>query len=159
MISFSAIMAPTTPFEVELRTPPGGGTAIPALGQVCTYSGGGATPGVRIEQAASQFERSSFGSVCAADYGPALVDTALLMRRLIGDPCLAQPIVMPADCVVTDVVGATTTPIPACSASAPPCWELVPDAQNCATGQHLRFEVQRTEAPPPATVVSIRCRV
>src|SRR5262249_43653060 len=52
MIAFSAIAGPTTPVQVLLRTPPGGGAAIPALEHSCTYNGASGTevadPAVRV---------------------------------------------------------------------------------------------------------------
>jgi hypothetical protein len=164
-ILVSALVGPSAPVEVELRTPPGGGSALPALAHACTYQGALGTevadPAVRIEQLARRFARHTVASLCAQDLSVPLVQIARRVRALVGDPCLLEPIASPYDCVVREEIGGTTTTLPACNGGASstnkPCWHLVSDQEHCAVFPNLRLQVERNEAPAPSTVVIARC--
>jgi hypothetical protein len=165
MIEVSAIAGALSPFDVELRTPPGGGTSIPALAHSCTYNGANgpevADPATRIGHFVNQFARHSFASTCTADLSGPLIEAALKVRGLVGDPCLNAVIAQPADCVVTEEVGAMKTTLPACnngaSSTNKPCYELVDNPTSCAGT--LMLTVQRNAAPNPSAVVVARCKV
>lgn len=163
-VMFAAIAGPPTPFEVELRAPPGGGTAIPALTHSCQYTGSAGTevadPAVRITQLAGTFARNTAGTVCQQDLSAPLVDIARQVRGAVGDSCLTKAIALPADCVVRDEVGAMTTVLPACGGSVTTdCYTLVTDTVSCTAGSHLRLEVMRSTAPAPGTVTVAYCKL
>jgi hypothetical protein len=170
LVVTGAIMGTPDPFAVELRTPPGGGTAMPALAHSCTYQGAMgievADPPARIKQFLDQFPNASVTStICQQDLSGSLDLIGQLVSRGIGSPCIAVPLVdadpntpgVQPDCVVEDVVGATVKPVPACGTA--PCWRLVSDAQVCTEASHLKLVIDRTTAPDPATVTRMRCRV
>lgn len=168
-----AIMGPTSPFAVELRTPPGGGTPATALAHSCSYSGNTglevADPGVRMNAFLQGFPNASSSStICQQDLSGPLALIAGLVARSIGSPCLTTALldVDPGtagpqyDCIVEDHVGTSVTVIPACSdGSAPTCWQLQTNVQNCPTADHLELVVTRPGAPNPALITRIRCRV
>ncbi len=159
-----AISGPASPVEVELRAPPGGGTAIPALAHSCSYSGAIgeelADPGVRVAQLVNSIGQHSLSPICQQDLSGALTDLARKIKLMVGDPCIDATLPLSGlDCVVTEETSAGTSTLPACTASAPPCWEIVSDTVNCAAGAHQKLNIQRTQAPPPETVVSMRCRL
>jgi hypothetical protein len=165
-VMFGAIVGPTSPFDIELRSPPGGGTGIPALGHSCQYVDGvGGTqvadPAVRIAQLAGQFSNSTLSTVCQQDLSAPLTALASWATNLASDPCLATAIAQPADCEVFDVLGTTETPVPACSgATTTDCYTLVEDAVACpARPQHLRLQIDRSTTPSNDLVVSVRCTV
>jgi hypothetical protein len=165
-VMVAALIGPFAPFAVELRTPPGGGNAMPALAHSCAYNGAGgpevADPAARIAQFAGGFSRNTVGTVCAQDLSAPLTDFARYARGLVGDPCLTRAIATPIDCFVRDEVGASTTQLPACNGGASstnkPCFELISDPVSC-TASGLRLVVQRNAAPAPNTVVVASCRV
>ncbi len=164
----AAIMGTPTPFGVELRTPPGGGTAVTAIAHSCQYQGGlgieVADPPVRMAAFLNLFPNaSSFSTICQQDLSDAVTLTAQLVNLAVGSPCITVALADAepgtpgdqADCIVEDVVGTTVTPIPACG--SPTCWKLVTDAQNCPSASHLRLQIDRANAPDPATVTKARC--
>jgi hypothetical protein len=163
----AALIGVEQPFAVELRTPPGGGDALPALAHSCTYVGSlgqeVADPGVRLAQLARRFARHTVSSICTQDLSAPVIDVARHVRGLVGDSCLTRAIAMPADCMVRDESGTASTVLPACnngsSSTNKPCYELVSDAATCSAGSHLRLQVQRLAAPAPSTVVVARCRI
>lgn len=163
-----AITGPASPVEVELRTPPGGGTAIPALAHSCDYNGANgpevADPAVRVAQLVNSLSQHSLSTICQQDLSGPLVDVARKIKLMIGDPCLDVELPANPDCIVTDTtnVGAAneaSTILPACSAASPPCWELVTDTQNCPAAAHQKLQVNRLAAPPANTVTTMRCRL
>jgi hypothetical protein len=166
-VMIGALMAPTTPFAVELRTPPGGGAPITALAHSCTYQGSvGAEvgdPAVRIEQFAQRFSRHNISTVCQQDMSGPLAQLALQARGLVGDACLNRDIATPYDCIVREEIGTTNTILPACNGGASstnkPCWEFVTDTVQCATLGGLKLVVQRASAPVANAVVVATCRV
>jgi hypothetical protein len=166
------LLGTTTPFNVELKAPPGGQTAVPTLAHSCTYEGAigpeVADPPVRLAAALAQLSTGdALGSVCQPDLSGELVDLGRRLTRAIGSPCLSTtpPDADPAtqglqpDCIVEDQVGDATTTIPACTIGGSPCWELVPDPVTCVEGDHLSLHVQRDQVPPPETITRMRCRV
>jgi hypothetical protein len=179
----AGIAGPTTPFEVELRTPPGGGSAIPALAHSCQYTGGDgstqvADPSTRLKQFLDQFpNRSTFSTICQQDLSGALIQIAQLLRTVIGSPCIEGKLadVDPTtpgpqyDCSVSDVTNfgkanQMETVLPECnnlqapdSSTNKPCWAIVPDTMNCTAGDHLTLKIFRTQAPPSDTHVISYC--
>jgi hypothetical protein len=71
-----------------------------------------------------------------------------------------RDIALPATCTVFDTFSGVETPIPACDATASitPCHRIVSDSLHCS-GQHLKVVMTRSEAPPPQTKVSVRCKL
>ncbi len=167
-VLFAALIGDTSPVETELRAPPGGGTAIPALTHSCTYNGANgpevSDPGVRIAQLASQFENNTIASVCSQDLSASMTQIARQVRGLAADTCLQRAIAQPPACTVLDETGTTSTPLPACNNGAgstnKPCYQLIEDPVQCTGGSHLRIVVDRGgQAPAPNTVVVVNCSV
>ncbi len=163
-IFVATIAANPSPLEVELRTPPGGGTAIPALAHSCSAQSTTGIevgdPGVRIAEATRLLPRNAFfGDVCTKDYTEEMTAIARQIRQMVGDPCLNGPLPAGGDCKAFDIRGGTETELPACSSTVTiNCWRVVPDAANCAGDGNLELEVPRSSAPPVDTVVALRCR-
>jgi hypothetical protein len=178
----AAISGPTTPYEVELRTPPGGGTAIPAVAHSCTYQGANgaevADPSTRLKQFLDQFpNRSTFSTICQQDLSGALTQIAQLLRTVIGSPCIEGKLadVDPDtagpqyDCSVSDVrnygkANQTEEVLPACNNTATPsastnkpCWSIQSDTMNCTAGDQLTLKIERNEAPAADTHVISYC--
>jgi hypothetical protein len=178
----AAISGPTTPYEVELRTPPGGGTAIPAVAHSCTYQGANgpevADPSTRLKQFLDQFpNRSTFSTICQQDLSGALTQIAQLLRTVIGSPCIEGKLadVDPDtagpqyDCSVSDVrnygkANQTEEVLPACNNTATPasstnkpCWSIQKDTMNCTAGDQLTLKIERNEAPAADTHVISYC--
>jgi hypothetical protein len=178
----AAIAGPTTPYEVELRTPPGGGTAIPAVAHSCSYQGGTGTevadPSTRLVQFVNAFpNRNTFQTICTPDLSPALTVIAQLLRTVIGSPCIEgnladadpQTAGIQYDCSVSDVrnygkANQTEEVLRQCnnmtdpnSSTNKPCWAIHPDATKCMTAPNLTLEVFRTEAPALDTHVISYC--
>jgi len=173
----AGIAGPTTPYAVELRTPPGGGTAIPAVAHSCSYMGAVglevADPSVRLKQLLDAFpNRTTFSTICQTDLSGALVQIAELLRLVIGTPCIGGNLAdvdpnTPGDqydCQVSDVTNygkanQTETILPQCNSSDsnPPCWKIITDTVNCSGGEHLKLEIVRTAPPPPDTHVISYC--
>lgn len=161
MVMFAALAGPTTPVKVELRTPPGGGTAIPTLVESCTYTTGlgmaVAYPPVRLAQTVAQFGRNAFENVCNNDVSAQLGVIANRVNGMIGDTCLTRSIAMPANCVVTDQNSTGTKTLPKCGTGD--CWELVADPAACVSFDHLYINIKRASPPPADTVTTVRCVV
>ena len=156
-VIFAGIMAPTTPFGVEPRTV--GTMTSPGLAHSCPGAVFG-DPAVRLDEMASKYARHTTQSICSSDFSEQLLDVARQVRGVMGDPCLTQEIAQPADCVVVDKVGTTTTPVPACGPSAPTnCFQLVADAAACSLPSHLRLDVTRSAAPPANLVTIVNCKL
>ena len=173
----AGIAGPTTPYAVELRTPPGGGSAIPAVAHSCSYMGAVglevADPSVRLKQFLDSFpNRTTFSTICQTDLSGALVQIAELLRLVIGTPCIGGNLAdvdpnTPGDqydCQVSDVTNfgkanQTEVILPQCNStdSNTPCWKIITDLANCAGGEHLKIEIVRTQMPPPETHVISYC--
>ncbi|HEX5063254.1 MAG TPA: hypothetical protein VFV99_27950 [Kofleriaceae bacterium] len=154
---------PVSELVVEARTPPGGGSAVPALQHVCLYTGmygpQAADPAVRIQELTEVVPRGRFEPVCDVDLTVSSVAMAREIRGLLGDPCLTRDIASPADCVVADQTLSGETPIPPCSTQrTTDCYQLVDDA-TCTTVSHLRVDVTRSSPASADTMVSVRCRI
>jgi hypothetical protein len=163
-IVFASIAAHSTPFDVELRTPPGGGSAIPALAHSCNYTGANGPevgdPAVRIEQLAGMFARHTTQTVCSQDLSAQLIEVGRHVRGLAGDSCLTEEIALPADCVVADDNGTTQKTLLQCGgAITTDCYTLTVDAAKCSTASHLRLDVVRSAPPPTGNVTVARCRL
>jgi hypothetical protein len=165
-VMVSAIVGPSSPVEVELRTPPGGGTAIPAIASACAFTGSAgeesADPAVRLTQLTSRFARHTIGTMCQSDLSGPLVQLASEMRLFIGDACLTSSIAQPPDCKVREETGSSSTLLPACnngaSSTNKPCYELVDDLAACPLNG-TKVVVQRSMAPVAGTVVVVACRL
>ncbi len=170
LVVTAAITGPTTPFAVELRTPPGGGTGNPAVAHSCTYTGAQglevADPPARIQQFLDLFpDASASETICQQDLSGSLGVIGQLVSRGIGAPCIVVPLTdvdpnMPGaqyDCVVEETVGTVVTTIPACGTA--PCWRFETDTTTCTQGAHLKLVVDRASPPDPASVTRMRCRV
>jgi hypothetical protein len=165
-----AIMGTPEPYAVELRMPPGGGTAIQALAHSCMYQGAQnvevGDPPARLKAFLDLFPgRNALTSICQSNLSGALMQISGLVANSIGSPCIGAAIAdtnpgMPGlqpNCIVEDVDGATVIPIPACG-SARPCWRFEEDP-NCTLFDHLKLVVERTAVPPPSAVTRVRCVV
>ena len=161
---------------VELRSPPGGGQLIPALGHSCMFSDPSGTqvadPGVRIASFLDGFPgRFMRTSICDADLTSALAEIGDSTKKLIGDPCLdtarladssSAPGIQPA-CEVLDVRDSApgeSVVVPTCTAGPTSCFELVSDAAACpASDDHLRLRVHRAEPVAEDTWTHVRCQL
>lgn len=159
----AAMAGDPTPFAIELRAPPTGGTPVPALAHSCMYTdtGGGtevADPAVRVNQLVGSLDRHQFASVCSTDLSAPMADLAHQIGSMVGSPCLTQAIAEPATCQVFDETFAMApVEIPECSSGAMPCYTIAADQAACPDLQHLKLSVTRTGAPPAETMVSVRC--
>jgi len=145
MVMVGTIIGDPRPVDIELRSPVGSPTQIPALAHSCEYtdvnnSNETADPAVRIAELAGSFDRNVVGSVCQQDVSAPLAAIARQIDSMTGSPCLVRDIAMPADCVVTDDAGPVTD------------YTLAADPAMCPDGQHLRLE--RGGTPTGTTVVS-----
>jgi hypothetical protein len=163
-VLFTAIAGPANgQLEVEARSPPGGGMAIPALKHSCVYNGmvgvTVADPAVRIEDLAQGVARSLVLPVCDEDQTTNAHAIAREIRGMLGDSCLTRDIALPADCQVFDQTLTREIALAPCSAAkTTDCYRLVEDAA-CTTSQHLRVDVMRSAAPAADTMVAVRCRL
>jgi len=176
-IIVAGIMGVTEPYQVELRSPPGGGTAQQAVAHSCSYTGAMglevADPPTRIKFLLDQFpNRSTFTTICQQNLSDGLVLIAQLLKSVIGDPCIEGKLsdVDPTtpgpqyDCSVSDVsnIGKPTQTedvIPQCDANASvkPCWRINVDLMNCPLSDHFTLKIERAETPPPETHVIAYC--
>lgn len=164
-ILFGAIVGVASSLEVELRTPPGGGSAIPALAHACTWPAmmdafDAADPAIRITDLASRFTRNRVQSVCGLDMTGAMTGLAREMRNMMArDACLARDIKIPAECTATETHGGgLETALPACDGTQQfECWRLVSDP--VCPSQGLRLDIIRTQAPAPDVMTSLRCKI
>jgi hypothetical protein len=152
-------------------------------------------PAVRLDAVISAARHDNLSSICDTDDSSALRAVGNLIASRLGGGCLQQPVATRADgtpdCTVNDVTAnpdgsTTTTAIPSCSFSAPPCWRSVDelaayDAEGCTPPspptctlpstcqpvvnpvdgkrQLYRIIVDRNGAPAPAaTTPNVICR-
>jgi hypothetical protein len=182
-VVLGAIVGPASPYAVELRTPPGGGTPISAVAHACSSvdSTGQPTvadPAVRMKALLDLFpDRSASSTVCSQDLSGALTQVAQVIRRVAGSPCFdaeladGDPTTPGAqyDCTVSDVINPgkanqTETVLPSCnnpaspmSSTNKPCWSIVADTVNCPATPSLALLIERNEAPAPETHVIATC--
>ena len=156
----SAILGDPGNVAVADLTFQGGTMPQPTLVQACMWplspSGGSvAGPGVRDAQLVADLG-GVVESICQQDQGAQLTDLGHAVKRLVGDPCLADEPV--GACAVTDEhADGTTTPLPACPADGD-CYTLAADMRACPdTASHLRATITRTAAPLADTYVAVRC--
>jgi hypothetical protein len=178
----AAIAGVTTPFEVELRPPPGGTGDIPALAHSCNYTDVNnqtevADPAVRIKELLDSFpNRSTFSTICQQDLSGGLQLIAQLLKLVIGSPCIDGTLadVDPNtagnqyDCSVSDVTNfgksnQAEVVLPQCdntgtpaSSTNKPCWAIEMDPM-CNTNSHLTLKVERAQMPAPDTHVISYC--
>jgi hypothetical protein len=174
----AGIAGPPSPYEVELRVPDGGTTAIPAVTHACTYAGATAPevadPAVRLGQFLGQFpNRNTFSTVCAQDLSGALTQAAQLITTVMGSMCVDRPIDLDnstpgpqVDCTVSEVVNygranQLETVLPSCidppDALNKPCWWLLEDAARCPRYDHLRLRVERTQPAERGSQLLMYC--
>ncbi len=163
---FAAISAEASALEVEMRTPPGGGTAIPSLKAQC---GQGAVtdgvpfsaiaPAVRLTDTAKGLPRSRITAMCNGGVEASVNDVAREVRGLLGDACLTRDIALPADCEAFDTrADGSQAALSRCgSGGSSDCWQLVGDPGCPGQGQRLR--VNRTGMAAPDVMVSLRCKL
>jgi len=159
-VAVAAIVGPPE-VSVELRAPPGGTTAEPALAHSCAWSMAAGTavadPAVRIAAAVDALgPNSTLESVCTSDLGPAVANIARMMRGLYGVTCLDPARVgdVPA-CSVTVEGLAGETPLSLCPAAGD-CFEIVEDVAVC--GERPRLVVHLA-SPMADQFVRARCVV
>ena len=165
-VMIGAIVGNPDHVAVELRMPPGGGTVIPALADVCASTDQVADPAVRLGQIAGAFpERSIVSSICD-DLVLPLTDIGYTAKKLVGDPCvevaLADTSVEPgtqAHCELVDGPIDGEEALPPCDgATTTDCWRLAPDPAACARTQtNLRLDVVRSTPPPPRSYAHLHC--
>jgi hypothetical protein len=165
----AAIAGVTTPFDIELRTPPGGGSPIPALAHSCTYTDvmnatQVADPAVRMKQFLDSFpNRSTFSTICQQDLSGGLTLIAQLLKTVIGSPCIDGKLAdvdpnTPGpqyDCSVSDVTkfgkpDQVEKVLPQCnnlttpaSSSNIPCWAIETDPKCTSSFGMLTLKVER----------------
>lgn len=167
-VAFAAIVGPTTPFETELRAPPGSTQAIPALAHSCTFTSTDtevADPAVRLAEVADRFgARGTVESICQADLSLPLTDVGLSMRSMMSpDGCLAKRLVdtdgdrtgIQPLCAVED--GGVA--VPSCEDNATgDCWRALIDGSTCPQSpDHLRIEIDRVAVPTSQRYAHVRC--
>jgi hypothetical protein len=169
-LTVAAIVGDLTPFEVQPRSPPGGGTPVLGLANVCSGVAPMAltamNPGVRTAALARSFGgRGVVTSSCSPDLGPQLREIGRLLKHPLGVVCLdsshladssTEPGIQPA-CKLTEIADGIETPIRACPLDGD-CFEIVADAAACAeTSNHLRLVVRRSTTPASGAYVRARC--
>ncbi|HEV7557627.1 MAG TPA: hypothetical protein VGO00_19315 [Kofleriaceae bacterium] len=171
----AGVSGTVTPFQIELRPPPGSQQPIPALAHSCNYTdtAGGlevADPPVRLKFFLDQFpDRSTFTTICQQDLSDGLTLIANLLKTVIGSPCVDGKLAMPYDCSVSYITNEgkpnqMETVLPECNnttdptaATNKPCWDIQTDAMNCSGADHLTLKVQDTGTPPPNTNIVSNC--
>ena len=131
-----------------------------------------AAPSIRMTQFLNAFpQRSTFQSICtydeatdSVDLSGALTQIALLLKKVVGNPCIEGNLSDPPECRVSDVRNLNTDfqeefIIPACDVADPPCFDLVP-SDDCNTESGLSLVIDRGSTEPPSdTTVVARCLV
>lgn len=146
---------------------------IPKLQPSCMSASGEASPAVRLNQFLDAFpQRTSVTTICNEDLSDALVVIAELLKKVIGNPCLegdldidpSQPGVQ-YECQVADVRYPDTdmessSSIPHCDDSAPPCWRLQENPSQCSeTLTNLELIIDRggNDNVPDGTFIQASC--
>jgi len=160
-LAFGAIVAPND-IAIEPRAPAGGTTAMPALTHSCEWIDTNNTPedadaGLRLAWIAGQFgDRGAIGSICNEDISPAATVMGINLRRAMGDPCIEDD-VPTTHCTAVDELAGAETPLPACTATTPDCWELVADPTTCPNAAHQKLVVHRSTPAAEGTYTLLRC--
>ena len=165
----AGIMGTTEPFQAELRSPPGGSTAQPALARSCSYTGANgvevADPPVRVKFLLDQFPgRSTFTTICQQDLTDGLVLIAELLKSVIGNPCIEGDLAdadpnTPGDqydCSVSYITNQgkpnqAEQVLPQCDAGSTnkPCWKIGTDTTKCSTTPEGFILITETVVAPP----------
>lgn len=182
------ITGPTEPVQVEedpdsqnqLWVEPAC-VVCPGGGDDCSASFGSegealvaAAPAIRMRAFLDGFpQRSTYQDICSynqelgdVDLSGGLQQIALLLKRVVGNPCIEGNLAEPIECRVSDVRNLNLDdeeefPIQSCDDDDPPCFRLVED-QSCNTETDLALEIDRGDPPldPPSnTTVVVRCLV
>jgi hypothetical protein len=176
MLMVAGIVGDPAPVSVELQTPPGGGSPIPALTHVCSFETPSevsiADPAIRLGAFLDAFPgHSTLTSVCSDDLSNPLSVIGQTAKKMIGDPCLDTRLLADASsellgvqpsCEVVDENELTgiAVPLAPCSPLDSDCFEIVEDLLACpATGDHLRVRVRRTAAVTEDTWTHVRCQL
>jgi hypothetical protein len=173
MVIVAGIVAPPTPFVVELEDRPSGEPWRVLQPSCSTPGAGDADPGVRFHHFLQGFPgRSTATTICDEDLSDALVLIAELLREALGNACIEGDIDLQPetpgvqyDCAVTEVRFAgeereQETVVPPCDAEglAVPCWTFEPDPECDRYPTGLAVVVERGGAPaPPGTRLRVRC--
>ncbi len=170
LLTVVALAGPRTPFGIELRTPPGGGTAITALGNSCDIPFvNGETramdPAVRMGDLAAAFgAHGLFEPGCSPVFDTQMRAVGHVLEQNLGVACLDTSMLRDSDtaagtqpaCSAVLVSGGVDEALPVCPAEGA-CFEIVSDAAACPeTSDHLRFVVHEG---PPGAYVRARCEV
>jgi hypothetical protein len=160
----------TVDFLRGLKVDPASQILVSMIGPAdCTAT---ADPGVvppRLLAFAESFGANAlYYPVCADHFGPALATVVQRLDVLIKPPCFervrdidpATPGLQP-ECVVTDTVAqpdgsSTTTLLPSCDQSSPPCWSLRSGAGSIGCGDKLVVSVDHGSSYCPDNVVRTR---
>ncbi len=174
----AGILGTNEPFEIELRAPNPGGTAVPALAHSCTYEGPDGVLGTNDDQVAdpptrlsfflSQFpNRSTQTTICQQDLSGGLALIGELLKAAIGNPCITGNLAVPFDCTVSYVnnfgnANQTETVLPPCQGTGDtstnrPCWEIIVDAAQCPGGNNQILKVNDPASPPQDTHIIANC--
>lgn len=170
LLSVNALVGDPEPVEVELRTPPGGGTPILAMAHSCAYNGtsgsNAADPGKRIETLLDAFPgqaSTALASVCSQDMAPALRIVSTAIKKTLGDTCIDTRSLLDTDpstpgvqpqCTAVDIRDSD----PSTEIDVP--FDLVVDETICAWyPEHLRFVPHRTTEPTTDTWTHVRCKL
>jgi hypothetical protein len=162
-VQFTAIVAPTEPFNViEYMFQ---GVPYEGLDASCTYAGPGysesGVPAVRTTALANALPQGHTINICDADFPMQMVALGQRLKGLVGVGCIQQPIEQPSNCEAFDVdTQGNETPLPPCDDSnLRPCFQIVTDIDRCRAWQKLRVEVLRNGTGPIGTWTSVRCAI
>jgi hypothetical protein len=141
-----------------------------------------AAPAIRMKAFLDGFSgRANFQNICTynpetgkVDLSSALNQIALLLTRVVGNPCIEGRLAdsdpaadgVQVDCRVSDVRDLNLETeeefvVPPCDLSGPPCFRLV-EQETCMTETNIALEIDRGDPPvdPPSnTTVVARCLV
>jgi hypothetical protein len=171
----AGIIGTNDPFQIELRAPNPGGTAIPSLAHSCTYEGPDgvlntpddqvADPPVRLSFFLSQFpNRSTQTTICQQDLSGGLQLIGELLKAAIGNPCITGNLKEPFECTVSYVTNfgkpnAVEQVLPPCQGTGDastnkPCWEIIDDAAQCPGGNNQILKVNDPAPPNEAHIIA-----
>jgi hypothetical protein len=123
-------------------------------------------PAVRLRAFLDLFGDRAIAASPCDDLSEAMARFGRLIARSLGTSCITEPLAdveprtpgLQVDCIVEDLDGATTTPIPPCSGEAATCWRIVADASRCpVTPGSLVLEIERAAPPAAGTLTRARC--
>ena len=157
----SVIGGPPSPYQVDLESPRNDDSAPwPYVQHSCMWNSGEyANPGVRLAALATQMN-GIYTSVCAASFGPALMQAADAVGKVPRPVCLEGVAIDAqgqADCTVTEL----ETRVPSCAASGsvPPCWELTEDPMSCPGARVLSIVRPPGSRLPTSVNLEVSCAV